>query len=103
MYCQIFAKYINDAECDICDSRTGYDVGFWREVCRRDEYHPVLDGLKWWMKPKSLTFKLFICVRWITRRLPLKRRFMIWWNKDGLHLGFWKPNLEWTEPLELDE
>ena len=102
MYCQLFGKYVNDAECDYCDKRSGYEVGTWRDTCRRDEHHPMIPHVKWWLKPKSFRFKLYIFIRWITKLLPMKS-FTIWFDRCGLHVGHWKPNVGWTDSQTLEE
>lgn len=101
MYCRLFAGYTNDAGCNQCDINAGYAVGSWRETCYRDKHHPVLSGLRWWLKPKSFKFKLYIFMRWITRRLPLVRHWTIWFDRRGLHLGTYSTNLSWLEPQSL--
>ena len=103
MYCPLFNKYVSDAECDYCDDRSGFEVGTWREACRRDEHHPAFYGLKWWLKPTAFFFKFLICIRWITRRFPLKIPWMIWANREGWHIGVWKPNLSWVESTQTLE
>lgn len=104
MFCKLFYKFVSDAECDWCDKRSGFEKDTWQEVCRRFERHPLIGGVKWWLKPKALKFKLFIIVRWFTRRLPLEKPWMIWSNRSGLHVGRWKPNWSWVEPQsQLEE
>ena len=102
-YCRLFAAYTDDNGCSQCDINAGYEAGTWRETCHRDEHHPILSDVKWWLKPKSFKFKLYIIIRWLTRRLPLANHWLIWSDKGGLHIGNWKRNWHWFESRPLEE
>jgi len=89
MYCQLFHKYINDHECDICDSRAKYEKDTWKDTCTQTRllHHPILNGLEWWLKPTAPQLKLFICIAGVVNFLKPKKRWFVHWDNYGLHVG----------------
>jgi len=97
MYCSLFYKYVNSHECNICDERAGFPEGSFLDCTAPMKHHPIIPNVKWWLRPTGLKFKLYIVIRWITRRLPLKKNWTIWSDRYGLHVGVWRPGWSWIE------
>ena len=89
MYCQLFHKYVNDHECDICDSRAGYEKDAWKYTCNNSRllHHPILREAKWWLKFDVFKFKLFICIAWFVNILKPNKRWFVHSDNQGLHVG----------------
>ena len=89
MYCKLFNKYVNNHECDICDSRAGYEKDEWKYTCTQNRvtHHPILDEVKWWLRVSALKFKLYICMAYFTNLLKPRKRWFVWFDNWGLHVG----------------
>ena len=89
MYCKLFCKYINDHECGVCDSRSGYEKDTWKYTCEwnRAAHHPIVEHVKWWVKPTAFKQKLFTCIASFVNFLKPKRMWFVHWDNSGLHVG----------------
>lgn len=89
MYCMLFRKYIDNHECNVCDSRSGYERGTWEDTCiqNRTPHHPILNDVRWWLKIDSFKFKLYICVAKIANLFKPHRRWFVHSDRRGLHVG----------------
>ena len=89
MYCHLSNKYVNDHECDFCDSNAGYDKDTWKYTCDRVRvlHHPILNSVRWWLKSTAFKFKLFICIAGFVNFLKPKKRWFVHSNRSGLHVG----------------
>ena len=89
MYCKLFNKYINDHECTICDSRSGYEKDTWKDTCDHNRllHHPILRGVNWWLKVDAFKFKLLICIAKTANLFKPKKRWFVHSDWRGWHVG----------------
>jgi len=93
MYCLLFNKYVDDAECDRCDQRAGYEKDAWRWTCVpeiRIQHHPIRSKALWWLRVREiddLRFRLYVAAYWLIKKINPDTKISLWADKEGWHLS----------------
>ncbi len=94
VYCLSFSKYVDDPECDQCDTRTGYVKDTWKFTCGhlRVKHHPILRQMSFWIGSSPLYYKFIHVVKIIANCFNPKKKFYIYSRGQGWKVGY----MDWS-------